>query len=81
MAPDSRVVAQCPDRTEALGQGHLVVQAMQSLVAQTAKIYAGRQVRTCHVLAKVRPSMHFARDQVMEGELGVPTAEKAPPGF
>lgn len=68
---------QCLQGVQALGECHLVEQAMQTGVAGAAKLHAGVQLFARKILAKARAPMHLAGNQVMKGQRGVTIAEFA----
>ena len=68
VALDRRVPSKRVEGRQALGEGHLVVQSMQPLVAQAADRDTLLQDIALVVLAEVFPAMDLARDQVMEGQ-------------
>ena len=71
------VGAQCVERIQAFGERHLVVQAMQRIVACPAQVDTCLQRVARHAFAEEGAPMQLARDQVMEGELGVAAAQAA----
>ena len=81
MSLDCRVFAQRIERRKALGECHLVVQPVQPFVAQSAQRNALLQGRAVVALAEVVAAVHLARNQVVKGQCGMATAQRALTGF
>ena len=57
-----------------LGKRHLVEPFVNAFVAQSANPNARAQRALIHMFAKIRATMNFARDQMMEGQTDRPVA-------